>query len=77
MEGDKSDLSHAIYIQNCGEVTYAPIFHQFVHHVAAEVRKQFNYEKYSEHGKDCFKVVNNMVHNIMQFFFFECEKGTS
>ena len=53
----KTDLPPAIAIQDRGHMTFIiPALIPFVKNVASEIRKVLNYQQYSKHGKEFFKV---------------------
>ena len=56
-DAKKSDLPAAIHIQDRGHMTFMnPTLLPFIRNVAAEVRKLLNFQEYSKHGKEFFKV---------------------
>lgn len=77
VDAERSGLQPALYLQDHGNMVFMhPFLLPCVRNVSAEVRKQLNYEKHSEYGKDCFKVVNNlfMISCSYCFFFFKMQE---
>ena len=55
---EKCDLPVAIYIQDRGGMTFMnPCLVPFIRESVAEIRKLLNYQEYSKHGKNLFKVL--------------------